>query len=144
MITVDLNQQCSQLGFFSWLGTPECWGTGKDTILGGVSVGPISAAPSVNVAPPAPLTQGAMTVQGVWTPDYAMQRAQDNVTTETQMMQAAAETSGSGGTPDVNACYSSLYSWTHPTECGLIGFNLNSMWIFAGVGVVAALLLRRR
>lgn len=144
MITVDLNSYCSNLGLWGKITTPECWGTG-DTLTG-TSVGPISAAPSVNFAPPAPITQGAMTVQGVWTSDYAMQRAQDNVTTENLMMQAAAEAnqSGDANIPDPNACDSSLYSWTHPTECGLIGFNLNPIFIFVGIGAVAALLLSKR
>jgi len=78
--------------FWGKLTNPElCWSMGglplaaSDAIvLGGNTM--------VNNPPTAPSTVGAMTVPGVWTPDYAMQRTWDDIQFEKDIQTAGMNT----------------------------------------------------
>lgn len=82
------------------------------------------------VPPVAPQTEGAMTVPGVWTPDYAAERTNREVAMESAMVRAAAEARASGAAenpdPDSGACLLER-----------LGLPCWSLWAVGGLAVGA-------
>lgn len=122
---------------------------------------PAMPAPTIATVPPvAPQTEAAMTVPGVWTPDYAAYRTQREVTLDQSLAQAAGESRAaaearaaagdySAGWPelfgdDANPCKATGYRLFHPSECGgfcaaleALGVPCWSLWAVGGLAVGA-------
>lgn len=79
--------QTSNPGLSLWDSVANWWQNWNADIKGGEFV----TSPNITQLPVAPQTRGAMTVPGVWTPDYAMQRYYDEINTSLDMQRAAGE-----------------------------------------------------
>jgi hypothetical protein len=94
----------------------ECWPFG-----GLVPLPAPIAATMPNTPPAAPVTKAAMTVPGVWTPDYAISRTQDAAQLENLLRQAGIDArtrtgryEGGAGLPfpDVSGNGPGGHNWT--------------------------------
>lgn len=91
---------------------------------------PAMPDPTIATVPPvAPQTEAAMTIPGVWTPDYAAERTNREVSMEAEMVRRAAEARASGDAenPDPGA------------GCLLerLGLPCWSLWAVGGLAVGA-------
>jgi len=115
---------------------PTCWSLG-----GGSSTLPQIISTTAVSTPAAPQTQEAMTVYGVWTPDYAMQRTYADEQQSLNAAIAAGQSiqSGQASLPDVGCGSSTLYDMSHSSCWGnVLGLSIPDwiMPVVVGVGVV--------